>query len=64
MRMGQGEAVVTMELLGKAVHEGDVVTLSRPLDFYLFFLIFIYLVFISWRLITLQYCSGFCHTLT
>ena len=21
-------------------------------------------VFISWRLITLQYCSGFCHTLT
>ena len=27
-----------------------------------FFLLFIYL-FISWRLITLQYCSGFCHTL-
>ena len=27
--------------------------------------IFIYLfIFISWRLITLQYCSGFCHTLT
>ena len=26
--------------------------------------IFIYLFFISWRLITLQYCSGFCHTLT
>ena len=25
---------------------------------------FIYLFFISWRLITLQYCSGFCHTLT
>ena len=25
--------------------------------FYLFF-------FISWRLITLQYCSDFCHTLT
>ena len=21
------------------------------------------LFFISWRLITLQYCSGFCHTL-
>ena len=21
-------------------------------------------LFISWRLITLQYCSGFCHTLT
>ena len=31
------------------------------------FLIFLYLFnyfFISWRLITLQYCSGFCHTLT
>ena len=27
----------------------------------LFFLIFIF--FISWRLIILQYCSGFCHTL-
>ena len=21
-------------------------------------------IFISWRLITLQYCSGFCHTFT
>ena len=34
-----------------------------------FYLIFIYLfifsfIFISWRLITLQYCSGFCYTLT
>ena len=27
----------------------------------IFFFLFI---FISWRLITLQYCSGFCHTLT
>ena len=25
---------------------------------------FYILFFISWRLITLQYCSGFCHTLT
>ena len=32
---------------------------SSPL--YLFIFPFI---FISWRLITLQYCSGFCHTLT
>ena len=31
---------------------------DRPLSpFYLF-------IFISWRLITLQYCSSFCHTLT
>ena len=28
----------------------------------LFIYLFIYLI--SWRLITLQYCSGFCHTLT
>ena len=33
---------------------------------FLIFFIFIYFsfIFISWRLITLQYCSGFCHTLT
>ena len=30
---------------------------------FLLFLFFFYF-FISWRLITLQYCSGFCHTLT
>ena len=29
---------------------------------FLFF--FFSFIFISWRLITLQYCSGFCHTLT
>ena len=28
------------------------------------FIIFFTFIFISWRLITLQYCSGFCHTLT
>ena len=27
-------------------------------------LFFFPFIFISWRLITLQYCSGFCHTLT
>ena len=26
--------------------------------------IFFSFIFISWRLITLQYCSRFCHTLT
>ena len=33
----------------------------------LFFILFLWMFFfflISWRLITLQYCSGFCHTLT
>ena len=29
-----------------------------------FCFIFSPIIFISWRLITLQYCSGFCHTLT
>ena len=29
-----------------------------------FFLSFFFLSFIIWRLITLHYCSGFCHTLT
>ena len=29
-----------------------------------YFLFIFYFFFISWRLITLQYCSGFCHTLT
>ena len=28
------------------------------------YFIFFSFIFISWRLITLQYCSGFCHTLT
>ena len=32
---------------------------------YAWFLSFFFsFIFISWRLITLQYCSGFCHTLT
>ena len=29
-----------------------------------FFFFFFPTIFISWRLFTLQYCSGFCHTLT
>ena len=32
--------------------------------FFFFFLIFFPFIFISWRLITLQDCSGFCHALT
>ena len=30
---------------------------------HVFFCFFYFIFFISWRLITLQYCSGFCHTL-
>ena len=32
--------------------------------FYFWILFCFSFIFISWRLITLQYCSGFCHTLT
>ena len=31
---------------------------------FLNFILFFSFIFISWRLSTLQYCSGFCHTLT
>ena len=34
------------------------------IDFVHCFFLFFPFIFISWRLITLQYCSGFCHTLT
>ena len=37
-------------------------SLSKKL--FIFYSFFFRLIFISWRLITLQYCSGFCHTLT
>ena len=32
--------------------------------FNFYFLLFFPFIFISWKLITFQYCSGFCHTLT
>ena len=35
--------------------------LLQNLSFFFFFSFILF--FISWRLITLQYCSGFCHTL-
>ena len=33
-------------------------------SFLVFYLFIFPFIFISWRLITLQYCSGFCRTLT
>ena len=40
----------------------------QPWNYYYYYFSFIFyffpFIFISWRLITLQYCSGFCHTLT
>ena len=43
--------------IGKGVHQGC--RLSPWL-----FIFFFPFIFIIWRLITLQYCSGFCHSLT
>ena len=37
-------------------------SLTTLFNFFIF--IFFPFIFISWRLFTLQYCSGFCHTLT
>ena len=42
-------------------HGKLMLTMNCPLEYVKLFFLFI---FISWRLITLQYCSGFCHTLT
>ena len=39
-------------------------TVLHPLAFFSITCFFFSFIFISWRLITLQYCSGFCHTLT
>ena len=38
--------------------------LAAKQQHFLFVCLFVSFIFISWRLITLQYCSGFCHTLT
>ena len=32
--------------------------------YYFFFQFFLKFIYFNWRLITLQYCGGFCHTLT
>ena len=37
---------------------------SYMYDHFIWEFLFFSFIFISWRLITLQYCSGFCHTLT
>ena len=40
------------------------ICLNSLLVYWYFLSYFFPFIFISWRLITLQYCSGFCHTLT
>ena len=41
-----------------------IIFMCNHLYFVLFLFLFFSFIFIHWRLITLQYCSGFCHTLT
>ena len=43
---------------------GDELRPFRMPSVFFCFLFFFSFIFINWRLITLQYCSGFCHTLT
>ena len=42
----------------------QVLFISRVTCIFFSFFFFFFLFFIGWRLITLQYCNGFCHTLT
>ena len=44
------------------MHRKKGLTESLFLSWYLFLVN--YFIYFNWRLITLQYCSGFCHTLT
>ena len=53
-----GEVPVTL------TYKMDLSFLTLTQTFFFFLTIFFPFIFISWRLITLQYCSGFCHTLT
>ena len=60
----------TMETVTDFILGGAKITADGDCSHEIFFntikdYIYIYsFIFISWRLITLQYCSGFCHTLT
>ena len=40
------------------------IVIFKIFHIFIYFFFFFPFIFISWRLITLQYCSGFCHTLT
>ena len=51
-------------ILKNALNFSDLFCSLSSLYFTHFLKIFFSFIFISWRLITLQYCSGFCHTLT
>ena len=61
---GETMETVTNSIWG-APQSLQMVTAAMKLFFFFSFFIFYFpFIFISWRLITLKYCSGFCHTLT
>ena len=51
------------KVLSKSSSNPEVWIFFFRLFFFLVSIAFLFSFFISWRLITLQYCSGFCHTL-
>ena len=49
----------------KTLNQNPLLRMKSFLEGHFFKIYFFFsFIFISWRLITLQYCSGFCHTLT
>ena len=54
----------TPEILGWKSPGISILMFEKHWLIFLTFFLFFSFIFISWRLITLQYCSGFCHTLT
>ena len=64
--LGELKGKVSTQSVWDHIHTQRVLTgwekVTKNLHTILFY--FFPFIFISWRLITLQYCSGFCHTLT
>ena len=65
----QRSAFFTVQLSHPYMTTGKTIALTRwtfvdKVMSLLFILFYFSFIFISWRLITLQYCSGFCHILT
>ena len=68
-RFGFGARWERGEGLDHRISSDSIISLMKDTAFFFFsvlpdFILFFPFIFISWRLITLQYCSGFCHTLT
>ena len=55
---------VKMETVTEFIFLGSKVIADGDCSHTIIIIFIIFIFFISWRLITLLYCSGFCHTLT